>query len=249
MSDVDEQIARARAVMARISEEYRGPVGEKLGTAYRAHGKRLRRKATSVGTRLALICAVDAIILIAAAVTGIVLPGGIGLFGGLAVLLLMAAVTIAIAIAPAARAPSEKALREVDIKSLPAKTERWLEAQRPALPAPARGLVDQIGVRLETLSPQLGRLEGREEEAYEVRRLIGEQLPAFVNDYARVPAPLRSVERNGRTPDSELVAGLRLIEQEIADMTARLAQNDLDSLSTRGRYLELKYRDDGTAGG
>ena len=135
-------------------------------------------------------------------------------------------------------------LREVDIKALPAKTERWLEAQRPALPAPARGLVDQIGVRLETLSPQLGRLEGREEEAYEVRRLIGEQLPAFVNDYARVPEPLRRVERNGKTPDAELVAGLKLIEQEIADMTARLAQNDLDSLSTRGRYLEIKYRDE-----
>ncbi len=90
--------------------------------------------------------------------------------------------------------------------------------------APARGLVDQIGVRLETLSPQLGRLDGREEEAYEVRRLIGEQLPAFVTDYARVPEPLRRVERNGRTPDAELVAGLKLIEQEIADMTARLAQ-------------------------
>lgn len=238
MTEVDQQIERARAAMARISEDYRGSAG----AHYRAHGKRLKRRATSVGTRLALICAVDAIILIAAAIAGMVVP--LGLFGGLAVLLLMAAVTIGIAIAPAARAPSEKVLREVDIKALPAKTERWLDAQRPALPAPARGLVDRIGVRLETLSPQLGRLEGREEEAFEVRRLIGEQLPAFVNDYARVPEPLRRVERNGRTPDAELVAGLTLIEQEIADMTARLAQNDLDNLSTRGRYLEIKYRDD-----
>ncbi len=238
MTEVDQQIERARAAMARISEDYRGQVGAQ----YRAHGKRLKRKAVGVGTRLAFICAVNAIILIAAAVLGMVVP--LGLFGGLAVLLLMAAVTIAIAIAPAARAPSEKVLREVDIKALPGKTERWLEAQRPALPAPARGLVDQIGIRLETLSPQLGRLEGREEEAYEVRRLIGEQLPAFVKDYARVPEPLRRVERNGKTPDAELVAGLKLIEQEIADMTARLAQNDLDNLSTRGRYLEIKYRDE-----
>ena len=238
MTEVDQQIERARAAMARISEDYRGQVGAQ----YRAHGKRLKRKAAGAGTRLAFICAVNAIILIAAAVLGMVVP--LGLFGGLAVLLLMAAVTIAIAIAPAARAPSEKVLREVDIKALPGKTERWLEAQRPALPAPARGLVDQIGIRLETLSPQLGRLEGREEEAYEVRRLIGEQLPAFVKDYARVPEPLRRVERNGKTPDAELVAGLKLIEQEIADMTARLAQNDLDNLSTRGRYLEIKYRDE-----
>lgn len=238
MTDLDQQIERARAAMARISQDYRGQVSDQ----YRAHGKRLKRKAAGVGTRLAFIMAVDAIILIAAAVAGMFVP--LGMFGGLAVLLLMAAVTIMMALAPAARAPSAKVLREVDIKALPAKTERWLEAQRPALPAPARGLVDQIGVRLETLSPQLGRLEGREEEAYEVRRLIGEQLPAFVNDYARVPEPLRRVERNGKTPDAELVAGLKLIEQEIADMTARLAQNDLDSLSTRGRYLEIKYRDE-----
>lgn len=238
MTEVDQQIERARAAMARISEDYRGQVN----TAYRAHGKRLKRKAVGAGTRFALICAVNAIILIAAGAAGMIFP--LGIFGFLAVMLLMAAVTIAIAIAPAARAPSEKTLREVDIKALPAKTERWLEAQRPALPAPARGLVDQIGVRLETLSPQLGRLDGREEEAFEVRRLIGEQLPAFVQDYARVPEPLRRVERNGKTPDAELVAGLKLIEQEIADMTARLAQNDLDSLSTRGRYLEIKYRDE-----
>ena len=238
MTEVDQQIERARAAMARISQDYRG----QIGADYRAHSKRLKRKATSVGTRLAMIFAANALILIAAGVAGMVSP--LGLFGGLAVLLLMAAVTIAIAIAPARRAPTEKTLRESDIKALPARTERWLEAQRPALPAPARGLVDQIGIRLETLSPQLGRLEGREEEAYEVRRLIGEQLPAFVNDYARVPEPLRRVERNGKTPDAELVAGLKLIEQEIADMTARLAQNDLDTLSTRGRYLEIKYRDE-----
>ena len=239
MTEVDEQIARARATMARISEEYGGPVRDQ----YRVHGKRLKRRAIGVGRRLAVIAAVDAAILIAAAVLGMLFP--LGIFGALGVLLLMVAVTLLIGLAPAPRAPSEKTLREGDIKALPAKTERWLDAQRPALPAPARALVDQIGQRLETLSPQLGRLEGRDEEVYEVRRLIGEQVPAFVTDYARVPEPLRKVERNGRTPDAELVAGLRLIEQEIADMTRRLAQDDLDTLATRSRYLEVKYRGDG----
>jgi len=104
-------------------------------------------------------------------------------------------------------------------------------------------LVDRIGERLDTLSPQLARIEPQTEEAFEVRRLVGEQLPAFVNDYARVPDTLRTVERNGRTPDAELVAGLQLIEREIADMTVRLAQGDLDNLQTRGRFLEMKYKD------
>jgi hypothetical protein len=105
-------------------------------------------------------------------------------------------------------------------------------------------MIDRIGVRLGALSPQLVALDNGSEPAFEVRRLIGEQLPAFVNDYARVPPTLRTTPRNGRTPDAELVDGLKLIEQEIGDMTQRLAQTDLDALATRGRFLEMKYKDE-----
>lgn len=235
MSDVDDQIARARATMERISADY--------GDQIRHTRRRVRRKATGVGKRLALIAAVDAAILIAAAILGAVI-GGLGLFGALGVFMLLIAATLLIAMAPAGRPVTEERLRQVDLKALPAQTERWLEAQRPALPAPAVRLVDSIGQRLESLTPQLARVDDNTDAAFEVRKLVGEQLPAFIKDYERVPANLRGVERNGRSPDRELVDGLKLIEQEIGDMTARLAASDLDQLQTRGRYLELKYRDE-----
>ncbi|MDB5694657.1 MAG: hypothetical protein JWN21_200 [Sphingomonas bacterium] len=235
MSDVDDQIARARASMERIAGDY--------GQQVRVHRKRIARKATGVGRRLALIAAADAAILIAAAILGGVI-GGLGVLGFLAVMMLLVAVTLAIALAPAARPPTEEKLRQTDLKTLPAQTERWLEAQRPALPAPAVRLVDSISQRLEQLSPQLARVDDETDAAYEVRKLVGEQLPAFIKDYERVPANLRTVERNGRTPDAELVDGLKLIERGIGDMTERLAAADLDQLQTRGRYLEMKYRDD-----
>ncbi|MET4896234.1 hypothetical protein RN629_03555 [Sphingomonadaceae bacterium jetA1] len=235
-NEVDAQIERAREVMARISQDYRGTAEIAV--------KRVRRKARSALQRLILIAIANAAILIAAMVTGLLLPGGIGIFGALAAMMLMLAVTLMIALAPAPRAPSTARLAQVDIKALPAQTERWLEAQRPLLPAPAMTLVDRIGQRLDTLSPQLAGVENDTAEAMEVRRLIGEQLPAFLHDYQRVPEPLRRVERNGRTPDAQLVDGLKLIEQEIGDMTQRLAQADLDSLSTRGRFLEMKYREE-----
>jgi hypothetical protein len=233
MSDVDDQIARARATMERISADY--------GDQIRHTRRRVRRKATGVGKRLALIAAVDAAILIAAAILGAVI-GGLGLFGALGVFMLLIAATLLIAMAPAGRPVTEERLRQVDLKALPAQTERWLEAQRPALPAPAVRLVDSIGQRLESLTPQLARVDDNTDAAFEVRKLVGEQLPAFIKDYERVPANLRGVERNGRSPDRELVDGLKLIEQEIGDMTARLAASDLDQLQTRGRYLELKYK-------
>lgn len=234
MSQVDEQIERARATMARISDGYRDAPAR-------------RRTTQAIGRRLTRIAMADAAILIAAVLFGsIVAP--LGIMGAVLVMALLVAATLLFALVPAeGRAPPPEKLRTVDLKALPAQTERWLGAQRPMLPAPARTLVDQIGARLDTLSPQLGRLDAETEAGLEVRRLIGEQLPAFVADYNRVPGALRQTPHNGKTPDAELVDGLRLIEREIADMTARLAQDDLDGLATRRRYLETRYGDDGAA--
>ncbi len=237
MSEVDDAIASARSSWARISEDRSAPL-----SIARADTRSRRRATQAIGKRLTRIAVADGTILVAAVAIGMVMP--LGIMGALLVMALLIAATLLFAVWPAETAPTPERLASVDIKALPAQTERWLDAQRPALPAPAVTLVDRIGLRLETLSPQLAAVDNDGEAAQEVRKLIGEQLPAFVKDYERVPPSLRTTARNGRSPDAELVAGLSLIEQEIADMTTRLAQADLDTLSTRGRFLELKYKDD-----
>ena len=128
-------------------------------------------------------------------------------------------------------------LPQIALKALPSRTEQWLESQRPALPAPANRLLDQIGVRLEGLAPCVQGLSETEPAAREVRRLVGEELPELIRGYQRVPQQLR---RQG--PDAQLVEGLRVVEGEIARMTEQLASGDLDKLATQGKYLELKYR-------
>ena len=242
MSEVDDQIARSRAMLQRITEDHRGGGGD-ASTASRAR----QRQVQDVGKRLKRIALAVVAIVVAAFVTGAVI-GGIGIVGFLAMTLAIIAAIFFFGARSAEPKPvSYERLVQSDIKTLPAQTERWLSAQRPQLPAPAVQLVDRIGQRLETLAPQLARVDNETPEAQEVRKLVGEQLPAFVNDYARVPPTLRGEARNGRTPDAELVDGLKLIEQEIAEMTQRLAAGDLDQLSTRGRFLEMKYRDEGNA--
>ena len=240
MSDVDDAIAAARSSWARITDSDDGLF----------QPTRRRERATqAIGRRLTRIAAADAAILVAAVVIGMIVP--LGIMGALLFMALLVAATLLFAVWPgeAAPPPPEK-LRTVDLKVLPAQTERWLGAQRQGLPTAARTVVNQIVARLATLSPQLGKVDPEAETAHEIRRLVGEQLPSFVNDYTQLPAPLRGVERNGRTPDAELIDGLKLIEREIAEMTQRLAQGDLDNFSTRGRYLEMKYRDgDGGGGG
>lgn len=236
MGETDDTIAAARGTLDRVrGVGLPGP---------RPYG---RKRGDTLAFRLAAIAVVNAAILVVAGVVGFVLP--LGLFGALAVLLLMVAVTCAIAFAPVSRAPSFEKLREGPVAQLPAQTARWLDAQRPALPAPAVTLADQIGVKLSQLEPQLATLDPETPAASEIRKLVGEQLPDFVKGYTAVPPSLRSQPRNGKTPDAQLVEGLKVIDRQLSDMSEQLAQGDLDNLSTRGRYLQIRYQGDERAGG
>lgn len=134
------------------------------------------------------------------------------------------------------------ALPQVALPQLPHSTESWLAAQRRALPAPAQTLVDGIGLQLEALAPQLASLDEKSPAAYEVRRLMADELPELVQGYQRVPAHLRKEGRNGMSPDKQLVDGLIVVQSELDRMSLQLASGDLDKLATQGRYLELKYQ-------
>ena len=235
MTDVDRQIERSREYLDRTRERY-AP-----GT------KRAReRRQVEVTTRLKRVAIADAAIIVAALVIGWFVPLGMG--GAMIVMALLLASTIAFTLLPAAREPSPEQFNETPLRALPLQTEIWLERQRKSLPSPALSLLDSIGTRLETLAPQVANLNEQEPAAAEVRKLVGEQLPELVKGYQRVPDPLRRVERNGRTPDQQLIDGLALIDEEIGQMTAQLAQGDLDLLATRGRYLQIRYKGDEVGG-
>ena len=227
-SEVDRQIASSSALLDRLSEEYR-------------HGPARRGRVGETGRRLTRVALAEAALLVAALAFAL-LVGPIGLLGGVALFALMLVAAVVLLSIQTAPPPTPERLREAPLKALPDQTARWLAAQRPALPAPAIGLVDQIGRRLDALTPQLATLDEREPAAVEVRKLVGEQLPEFLKGYQRVPASLRGVERNGKTPDAELVQGLEVIERQLAGMSQELAQGDLDGLATRGRFLEIKYQ-------
>ena len=143
---------------------------------------------------------------------------------------------------PQMKIPTPATLLESDLKSLAGKTEIWLENQVPALPAPAVKIVNDIGAQLDSLSPQLEKLDDKEPAAYEIRKLMGEHLPELISGYRAIPAPMREEKGDlGKSPDEQLIGGLSLIEKEIAGVTQKIAKGDLDNLSIRGRYLELKY--------
>jgi len=228
-SEVDEVVSRANELIARTSERYRS-----TSARGRAH------KRQDLMTRLKRMIVAAAVVIVGATVVGFISP--IGSTGLLIVMALLLACLI-FAFVPSEQAVSTEKLGETDLKTLPLKTEIWLESQRKALPAPAVPILDAIGNRLETLAPQLAKLDPREPAALEVRRLLADHLPELVNGYQSIPLPLRGQPRNGRVPDAQLVEGLSVIEQEIGTMTEQLASGDLDKLAAHNRYLEIKYQE------
>jgi hypothetical protein len=123
-----------------------------------------------------------------------------------------------------------------------------LEAQRPALPAPAVTLMQDIGLRLDQLAPQLQTLDENDPAAREVRKLVGEHLPELINGYKKIPDSLKHKEHAGKTPSQQLVDGLKTIDREIETMIGQISRGELDKLAVRGRYLEMRYDNKDTNG-
>lgn len=232
MADPHRVVADAEALLQRVS-----PEGRRL--AARARQRRFRER---VKVMQRLIIALVAVVL--GTIAWGVAIGPIGQIGFLVALVTM--VVAWVVILAFSRTPDEtpETLVASDLNLLPLRTEAWLQRQRPALPAPAARLVDGIGLKLEALAPQLQALDPREPAAAEVRKLLAQELPDLIQGYTRVPAGLRSAERNGQAPDRQLIDALGVVDSELARMSADLASGDLQKLATQGRYLELKYKDD-----
>ena len=230
MSEVDKISALGNAAIER-SRERRRPIGTKSVALRRQH----------LYKKLGRVLVAGGIVLIGAALFGALIKP-LGFTGLLALMVLLISVAVLFGKWPPFPEPRQADLPKADLKQLAGRTEIWLEAQRPALPAPARQLVDGIGVQLDLLAPQLQTLDAATPAAANIRKLVGEDLPELVAGYQRIPAGLRGEAHAGRTPDETLLGGLKMLEREIGDAARSLAAGEIDKLATRERYLQLKYQ-------
>ena len=206
------------------------PIGMKSRTLRRAHfyGK-VARAAVAVG-----------VVLVGAGIIGAIIDG-IGFWGVMGTGIVGAAAAYLLMRYPEMPMPTTESLRQTDLGTLAGKTEIWLEAQRPMLPAPAISIVQDIGIRLDQLAPQLQTLSENDPASREVRKLVGEHLPELINGYKRIPESLRRQDNAGKTPEQQLIDGLQRIDREIETMTGQIARGELDKLATRERFLEIRY--------
>ncbi len=177
---------------------------------------------------------------VATGVLGIILDG-IGFVGVMALIVASIVAVALLANYPRMATPRRADLNKGDVGQMVTRTELWLEAQRPALPAPAARIVDDMGVQLDALGLQLAGLDQNHPKAREVRSLVGEQLPEMIDSYRRIPAHLRGEKRGEGSPDEQLTRSLGTISGEIDSITRQLAEGSLDDLAIRHRFLDYKF--------
>lgn len=214
---------------------------QRAGGRRRAIGRRSAElKQRHYARKAARMALAAGLVLLAGMVAGLVLDG-IGLTGLFTLALALVAALVVFAVFPRLKVPTLATLNSGDVRTMVGRTELWLEAQRPALPAPAVQLVDRIGAQLDGLGVQLEGLDPAEPAVAEVRKLVGEHLPGMVESWRRIPPHLRGERREGRTADEQLTDGLAKISAEIDSVARELAAGDLDALAVRGRFLDYRY--------
>jgi hypothetical protein len=233
-----ESDAIMREARRSLAAQRSGGVHRRRLTPIGRGSAELRHK--NLMTRIKLIGGSLIAIVLLASIAGLVI-GGLGFTGLMIGFLAVVACTFLFSNFPRVRVPRRDDLNRGDVRHMVARTELWLESQRPALPPPAVTLVDKIGVQLDALGLQLQHVDPVHPAAVETRKLVGETLPGMVDAYRRIPAQLRGEKRAGATPDEQLTESLGKISAEIDAVTRQLADGALDDLAIKTRYLEYRY--------
>jgi len=234
MADADEIVARNderlhRMNMADVAR--RGRARRRQMAAENA-GKRLKR-AGFVGGGVVAVLLLYGLVIGPIGTTGLILAVLLGLAG-----MVMAGVWNQ-------NVPQPQDLAEASPNAMPAATEAWLYRQR--LPAKASPQIDAIGALLATLETQLSRVPPTDPIAQDLARLLGKHLPDLVERYTRVPVDQRSrtIDSDGRTIETTLIDGLKIVETELARASDALSAADRDAVLVQGKFLEKRYRDGG----
>jgi hypothetical protein len=175
--------------------------------------------------------------------------GPIGL-GGLATVVGLAVAAVGLLLFFGGEKPVVDYKEDMPNKAVVERLDSLLARKRAALPAPAASRIDAISRQLPLLESRLAETAMLDPLAQDARRLMGRHLPELIERYERVPAEYRR-ERDGEglTVDERLVQGLDAAKTALDDLGRKLAHEDMAAVETQGRFIESRYKEDGTLKG
>ena len=223
----NDAIERADRVLHRTG---RSPSAQRERAAFMEEaGSRLAK----AGIGIALVSAL-------AIGVGLFLP--IGLFGFLAAVGLAIGVAAMALFWPSAAPEKPADTPRLDNGEMVRRFDRYITAERRALPAPAQAEIDAMLTRLPEIGSVLERLPAGDPQAADARRLMSHHLPGLIDRYEQVPAGYRDTTDNeGLTVEQRLAEGLRAGRKALEELGETLAKKDVDALETHGRFLQQRY--------
>ncbi len=230
MADPDQVVARNDERLRRLA------VGE---AAQLARARRRQRTAERAGKRVGRAAMVGGGLVLALILWGLI----IGSVGTTVLVLAVLLIPLAMILAGMMGEAEPRNLTEAPPAALPAVTEAWLDRRRNDLPRLAAPQVDAIAARLATLEGQLAQVTPADPVAQDLSRLLGRHLPELVERYTRVPADqrARTIDSDGRTIETTLIDGLKVVEAELSRASDALSAADRDALLVQGKFLENRY--------
>jgi len=238
---VDRKIAHFDSELDRIG---------RLAASRVAEGPALpgRRRSTGWAKKVATALIAVALVMVATTVIGIVLDG-IGL-GGFVLSLLAMAGAAAFFLMPRREKPIVDYKDDMPNQAVVQRLDTLLVRKRAALPASAGRRIDSISRQLPLLESRLAETEILDPLAQDARRLMGKHLPELIERYERVPPAYRGErDGDGLTVDERLIQGLDAAGGALDDLGRKLAHEDMSAFETQGRFIESRYKEDGTLKG
>ena len=232
--ETDRELALARQVLVDNQNGGRRRVARSIGEGS------AKEKMKVWKSRAKYFAGAILTILVSASVAGIVLDG-IGFTGVMMVALAVMAAAYVFSNYPKQKTIKRTELKQGSPKQMVASTERWLEQQLPALPAPAVQVVDQLGTQLDALALQLETIDAGHPAMNDVRELVGEYIPETIENYRKIPEHLRTEQHTGKSADERLTDSLTKVSSEIDRVTRQLAEGAMDDLAIKDRYLEYRF--------
>ena len=238
MSDprVSKAIARFDVIATRLDTR---------DGAVREAAKRERQRLNAgLGRTSKRVAVVIALVVLATIVIGVIKPIGVmGLMLAILIGVLLVGGIVAASRRPAVvRPPIETDLPNAAMVD---RFDSFLFRTRPALPAPAQAEIDALSAVLPPLRETLARVPDNDPAAQDARRLMSAHLPGLVERYQTIPAAYRGeTDGEGKSVDVRLSDSLRAGREALADVSARLAKQDVAAFETQGRFIETRYKDE-----
>lgn len=106
--------------------------------------------------------------------------------------------------------------------------------------------VESIQTSIESILPQIVRMNSGDKTYYTIWQTATEYLPTALENYLALPTAYATMQplRDGKTARQILGDQLDLLDREMKEIVNVVAENDTQKLLAHGRFLEEKFRKD-----